>query len=138
MAISGHNMTMKQVGIAELKSRLSEYLRAVRRGEPVSVLDRDTPVAQIVPVRERAALHIRKPAPRGVEVHSAQNLLHHLPAHICEPEIASLVLESQFRVIYAQAVENCGLQIVNVYRIACDVVAVIIAFAMCNTRFDAS
>jgi prevent-host-death family protein len=56
-------MTMKQVRIAELKARLSEYLRAVRHGETVAVLDRDTPIAQIVPVRERAALRIRTPAP---------------------------------------------------------------------------
>lgn len=63
MAISGHNMTMRQVGIAELKSRLSEYLRAVRRGETISVLDRETPVAQIVPVPQKSALRIRKPAP---------------------------------------------------------------------------
>ena len=54
---------MKKVRIAELKSRLSEYIRAVRNGETISVLDRDTPVAQIVPVRERVALRIRKPAP---------------------------------------------------------------------------
>ena len=54
---------MKQVRIAELKARLSEYLRAVRRGETIAVLDRETPVAQIVPVRDRTALHIRKPAP---------------------------------------------------------------------------
>lgn len=54
---------MKQVRIAELKSRLSEYLRAVRRGETIAVLDRETPVAQIVPVRGRAALRVRKPAP---------------------------------------------------------------------------
>jgi prevent-host-death family protein len=56
-------MTMKQVRIAELKARLSEYLRVVRAGETIAVLDRDTPVAQIVPVRDRAALRIRKPAP---------------------------------------------------------------------------
>lgn len=54
---------MRQVGVAELKSRLSEYLRAVRRGETISVLDRETPVAQIVPVRQKSALRIRKPAP---------------------------------------------------------------------------
>src|SRR5437763_5976372 len=53
---------MKTVRIAELKSRLSEYLRAVRNGETIAVLDRETPVAQIVPVRERVALRIRKPA----------------------------------------------------------------------------
>lgn len=63
MTISGHNRRMKAVRIAELKSRLSEYLRAVRNGETISVLDRETPVAQIVPVRERVALRIRKPAP---------------------------------------------------------------------------
>jgi len=33
---------MKHVRIAELKSRLSEYLRAVRRGETIAVLDRET------------------------------------------------------------------------------------------------
>jgi prevent-host-death family protein len=54
---------MKQVRIAELKARLSEYLRAVRRGESIAVLDRDTPVAQIVPVRDRPPLCVRKPAP---------------------------------------------------------------------------
>ena len=54
---------MKTVRIAELKARLSEYLRAVRRGETIAVLDRETPVAQIVPVRDRTALRIRKPAP---------------------------------------------------------------------------
>ena len=56
-------MAMKQVRIAELKARLSEYLRAVRHGETIAVLDRDTPVAQIVPIRDRTALRIRKPAP---------------------------------------------------------------------------
>jgi prevent-host-death family protein len=53
---------MKQVRIAELKSRLSEFLRAVQRGETLAVLDRNTPIAHIVPIRERAALRIRKPA----------------------------------------------------------------------------
>jgi prevent-host-death family protein len=54
---------MKQARIADLKARLSEYLRAVRRGETIAVLDRDTPVAQIVPIRGRPALRVRKPAP---------------------------------------------------------------------------
>ena len=63
MTISGYDMVMKQVRIAELKARLSEYLRAVRRGETVAVLDRETPVAQIVPVRGRPALRVRRPAP---------------------------------------------------------------------------
>ena len=63
MTTYGHNMTMKTVRIAELKARLSEYLRAVRRGETIAVMDRETPVAQIVPVRDRTALRVRRPAP---------------------------------------------------------------------------
>jgi prevent-host-death family protein len=40
---------MKSVGIAELKARLSEHLRSVKKGRTLTVLDRDTPVARIVP-----------------------------------------------------------------------------------------
>lgn len=54
---------MKAVRIAELKSRLSEYLDDVRRGETIDVMNRDTLVAQIIPVRERPVLRITKPAP---------------------------------------------------------------------------
>lgn len=54
---------MKQVRIAELKAKLSEYLRAVRRGETIAVFDRDTPVAEIVPVRVQSAIRVRKPTP---------------------------------------------------------------------------
>lgn len=54
---------MKQVRIAELKARLSEYLRTVRRGESIAVMNRDTPIAQIVPVREASRLRVRRPAP---------------------------------------------------------------------------
>jgi len=54
---------MKAVGIAELRARLSEYLRSVRRGHPVTILDRSTPVARIVPIREAGGeLAIRQPA----------------------------------------------------------------------------
>ena len=53
---------MKQVRIAELKSKLSEYLRAVQGGESITVLDRNTSIAQIVPIPERPGLRIRKPA----------------------------------------------------------------------------
>ena len=54
---------MKQVRIAELKARLSEHLKAVRRGERITILDRDTPVAQIVPIEARPRLKVRMPAP---------------------------------------------------------------------------
>jgi prevent-host-death family protein len=42
-------MVMTTVRIAELKARLSEHLRSVRKGRTLTVLDRDTPVARIIP-----------------------------------------------------------------------------------------
>jgi prevent-host-death family protein len=54
---------MKRVRIAELKSKLSEFLRAVQGGESITVLDRNTPIVQIVPLSERPGIRIRKPAP---------------------------------------------------------------------------
>mgnify|MGYP003514592228 CR=1 FL=1 len=44
-----------EVGIADLKSRLSEHLRRVRAGRTLTVLDRDTPIARIVPWDAQAA-----------------------------------------------------------------------------------
>jgi prevent-host-death family protein len=55
---------MSDVRIADLKARLSEHLRSVRNGGTLTVLDRDTPVARIVPYAVHA-LEIRK-APRRV------------------------------------------------------------------------
>ena len=50
---------MSDVGIAELKARLSEHLRSVRNGGTLTVLDRDTPIARIVPYAAQP-LEIRK------------------------------------------------------------------------------
>ena len=47
-------MKEKPVRVAALKARLSEYIRAVRRGHPVVVYDRDTPVARLVPYESGA------------------------------------------------------------------------------------
>jgi len=38
---------MVSVGVRELKNRLSEYLRMVRRGEAILVTDRGEPVAEL-------------------------------------------------------------------------------------------
>ena len=52
---------MRDVRIAELKAKLSQYLRLVRGGNEVRVLDRDTPVARIIQERPGLRrLEIRK------------------------------------------------------------------------------
>ena len=67
MTTSDHHETMmrcteQSVRVAELKARLSEFLRVVRGGHAVTVFDRDTPVARLVPFHsEGDAMTIRKP-----------------------------------------------------------------------------
>ena len=58
-----------RVGIAEFKARLSSYLRGVRRGEPITLYDRDTPVARVVPVESRVGpLTVREAVTRPHDV----------------------------------------------------------------------
>ena len=45
-------MSERSVGVRELKSRLSAYLRRVRAGETVLITDRGRPVGRIVPVAQ--------------------------------------------------------------------------------------
>jgi len=42
---------MKEAKISQVKNHLSRYLQLVRQGEVVRILDRNVPVAQIVPIR---------------------------------------------------------------------------------------
>ena len=52
------------VRVADLKSKLSEHLRKVRGGRTVTVLDRNTPIARIVPYEEQgSSLTVRSPLP---------------------------------------------------------------------------
>lgn len=44
---------MTKVNIADLKNNLSRYLARVREGAELTVLDRDTPVARIIPFAPR-------------------------------------------------------------------------------------
>ena len=60
MTIYSHHMVMNRVRIAELKAHLSRHLRRVRGGRTLTVLDRDTPVALIVPYDAEAPLEVRK------------------------------------------------------------------------------
>ena len=67
VTIYDHVVTMmekreKTVKVAELKAGFSAYLRAVRKGHPVTVCDRDTPIARLVPYEEASEpLSVREP-----------------------------------------------------------------------------
>jgi prevent-host-death family protein len=61
MTSSDYHVTMKTVGVAEFKARLSEYLRAVRRGHEITILDRDQPIAKVSPYTGSGTLVVREP-----------------------------------------------------------------------------
>ncbi len=91
MTTNDYHVTMKKpserpVRVATLKAKLSEYIRAVRKGHPVVVYDRDTPVARIVPYeavqeplsvrRPLLSLHdVSLPAPLAKKVDSLRDLM---------------------------------------------------------------
>ena len=60
MTTHDYNQVMSKVGIADLKAHLSEHLRKVRKGHTLTVLDRDTPVARIVPYDPDPPLAMRR------------------------------------------------------------------------------
>jgi prevent-host-death family protein len=51
------DVVSEQVGVRELKARLSAYLAAVQQGKEVVVTDRGRPVARLVPVQGSADEH---------------------------------------------------------------------------------
>src|SRR2546423_11762136 len=67
-----------------------------------------------------------------------QDFLNHLAVHVGEPEVAALVLERQLRVIDSEALEDGGLQVVDVNGVFGDVIAIIIGLALADAGFDAA
>jgi antitoxin (DNA-binding transcriptional repressor) of toxin-antitoxin stability system len=59
MTYSSH---VKTINISRLKSHLSETLRSVKHGERIEVLDRDTPVAQVIPMNGEETLILSSPS----------------------------------------------------------------------------
>ncbi len=65
-----YHETMSAVGIAELKAKLSLHLRKVRQGHTVTVMDRNQPIATIVPHQPRdESFQVRQPAPEAPGLH---------------------------------------------------------------------
>lgn len=62
---------MKTINISTLKAHLSAELKKVRRGGKLVIVDRETPIAELVPYKEPERLLIRAPQrkldyPRGI------------------------------------------------------------------------
>ena len=64
-------MTMKTINVAELKAHLSQYLRKAQNGERIVVTDRQTPIAELVPLRRTGNVWERLAAERGLRLGTA-------------------------------------------------------------------
>jgi antitoxin (DNA-binding transcriptional repressor) of toxin-antitoxin stability system len=72
MTIYDYNIVMNMVKIADFKSRLSEHLRQVRRGHTLTIMDRKTPIAHVVPYTNEAQggyLQVREPLAGSPKLH---------------------------------------------------------------------
>ena len=67
-------MSEMNVGIRELKSHLSEYLRRVRGGETVVITDRGQPVGRIVPATQTLEERIEAMVQAGLILWSGKKL----------------------------------------------------------------
>jgi antitoxin (DNA-binding transcriptional repressor) of toxin-antitoxin stability system len=92
MTISDYHEVMETIRIADLKAHLSAHLRGVRQGRSLIVLDRDTPIARLVPYASRTeTLTIRRPSARVPGLHGVA-LPPPLPGRI---DIVALLLEER-------------------------------------------
>jgi len=64
MTTYDYPMTIKRVRIPDLKANLSRHRHYVRRGHVLTVLDRETAVAQLVPYQQTESQRVRQPAGR--------------------------------------------------------------------------
>ncbi len=91
MTCRDYHMTMNVVGIAELKAKLSQYLRSVRQGHPVTVMDREQPIAIIQPYAQNEVLSVRKPDPGAPALHDVP-----LPPSLdLDVDVVDLLLEER-------------------------------------------
>lgn len=81
-----------KVGIAELKSHLSEYVRAAQRGKEIIISDRETPVAKLSPVGPQPPAPARRR--RGVSWADVDRILDTLPpGPVVPPDVLQRVVE---------------------------------------------
>ena len=84
-------MTMERVGIADLKAHLSRHLRRVRSGKALTVFDRGTPVATLVPFTPGAERLVIRPPSDPAPLAEIP-----LPAPLADaPDIVDLLLQER-------------------------------------------
>ena len=95
MTSSGYHRVMRNVGIADLKAHLSEYLRTVKKGETLLVVDRGTPVARMVPAADLRGGVVTRPPTRDLA--SVKKMLKRLPPLKLPVDSVAILFEDRQR-----------------------------------------
>jgi prevent-host-death family protein len=82
------------IGIAELKAHLSEYVRAAQKGGEIIIKDRQTPVAKLVPIEQPQMIGEIRRATRSVA--EVQRMLNTTPLDApMPPETFQRILDEE-------------------------------------------
>jgi prevent-host-death family protein len=82
------------IGIAELKAHLSEYVRAAQKGGEIIIKDRQTPVAKLVPIERPQMIGEIRRATRSVA--EVQRMLNTAPIDApMPPETFQRILDEE-------------------------------------------
>lgn len=92
---TGYRGVMRKVGIADLKAHLSGYLRSVKKGETLLVVERGTPVARMVPAADLRGGVVTRPPTR--ELASVKLMLKRLPPLELPVDSVAILLEDRKR-----------------------------------------
>lgn len=90
-------MSEMSVGVRELKSRLSEYLRRVKTGQTIVITDHGQPVGRIVPAEQPLEARLAAMIQAGALAWSGQKLEPMAPvAHVqADHSVADLLIEDR-------------------------------------------
>jgi len=86
-----------RVGIRELKSKLSEYLRRVKAGETIFVTEHGKSIGQIIPIRQTVEERLQAVVDSGLAEWNGQKFTPHKPAatNRGKKQISDLVAEDR-------------------------------------------
>ena len=90
-------MNEMRVGIRELKSKLSEYMRWVKSGQTIVVTERGKPIGQIVPVKASLEERLNGMVAAGLAEWDGKKLKPYKPVAINrgERQVSDLVIEDR-------------------------------------------
>jgi len=90
-------MDEMRVGIRELKSKLSKYLRQVKSGQTIVVTRHGNPIGQIVPVNASIEARLHAMVTAGLAEWNGQKLEHYKPVAINrgKRQVSDLVVEDR-------------------------------------------